>query len=114
VMVVKALKPARQPNERSDRGGFKADRRQDGQRRAHRNDRPKRAAYQPKRADGSVPGEARGPVRNPVRAAEGNRGNGQQRHPQRADGHPGHRANGPRGNRPFRGRGRPGGNRASA
>jgi ATP-dependent RNA helicase RhlE len=36
----------------------------------------------------------------------------QQRHPQRVDGHPAHRPDGPRPKRPFRGRGRPGGNRA--
>jgi ATP-dependent RNA helicase RhlE len=38
----------------------------------------------------------------------------QQRHPQRVDGHPAHRPDGPRPNRSFRGRGRPGGNRATS
>jgi ATP-dependent RNA helicase RhlE len=121
VMIVKALKPVRTEAENSGGGrgrrdgGFKADRRADGQRREYRGDRPRKAAYQPKRADGSVPGEARGPVRNPVRAAEGPRPASPQRHPQRADGHPGHRPAGGQGKRPFRGgRGRPGGQRASA
>ncbi len=94
VMAVKALKPAPRHNSRDGqgpgRGGMKADRRAGERQRHNRNDRPAKPQYQPKRADGSVPGEARGPKRNPLH-------DGQQR------------PAGGKGKRPFRGRGgRPG------
>ncbi len=97
VEAVKRLRPVKKADDggRSSHG-FKADRRSDGRRRDHRNDRNAKSQYQPKRADGSVPGEERGPVRNPVR------------HPGRAEGHQGHRPEGARnganrGRRPYRG-----------
>jgi len=116
VAAIKRLKPVKKADDGRSSHGFKADRRSDGRRRDHRNDRNAKAPYQPKRADGSVPGEARGPVRNPVRAGEAARG--PQRHTGRAEGHPGHRPEGARngGNRsrgPFRGN-RGGGQRAGA
>ncbi len=77
VMAVKALKPAPRPSGRDGqghgghgRGGMKADRRAGERQRHNRNDRPAKPQYQPKRADGSVPGEARGPKRNPLHDAQ--------------------------------------------
>ena len=118
VAAIKRLKPAKKADDGQDHGrggrrsphGMKSDRRADGQRRDHRNGpRSDKPQYQPKRADGSVPGEARGPVRNPVRSGEPARG--PQRHPQRADGHPARRPDGNGGKRPFQGRRGPGGPR---
>ncbi|MEP7315120.1 MAG: DEAD/DEAH box helicase [Sphingomicrobium sp.] len=118
VAAIKRLKPVKKADDGQDHGrggrrsphGMKSDRRADGQRRDHRNGpRSDKPQYQPKRADGSVPGEARGPVRNPVRSGEPARG--QQRHPQRADGHPARRPDGNGGKRPFQGRRGPGGPR---
>ncbi len=118
VAAIKRLKPAKKADDGQDHGrggrrsphGMKSDRRADGQRRDHRNGpRSDKPQYQPKRADGSVPGEARGPVRNPVRSGEPARG--PQRHPQRADGHPARRPDGNGGKRSFQGRRGPGGPR---
>ncbi|WP_118858163.1 DEAD/DEAH box helicase [Sphingomonas mesophila] len=100
VAEIKRLKPVKKADDNQGVDRFKAGRRADGRRRDQRNDRHggAKTGHQPKRADGSVPGEARGPVRNPLRSGE------PQRHPQRAGGHPGHRPDGARA--PFRGRSR--------
>jgi ATP-dependent RNA helicase RhlE len=89
---LKRLKPAPKKVEEQPRRfshGFKADRRADGQRRDHRNERS---------------GQHR---------SERPMGQQQQRHPHRADGHAAHRPEGGRPKGPFRGRrgGRPGGPR---
>ena len=76
--------------------GFKSDRRADGQRREHRNQR-------------SEPSPRSGPARHQPKRT----GQQPQRHPHRADGHAAHRPEGGRPKGPFRGRrgGRPGGPR---
>ncbi|NUT01119.1 MAG: DEAD/DEAH box helicase [Sphingomonas sp.] len=96
--ALKRLKPAPKPVEQPRRynsHGFKAERRADGQRREHRNDRPKSNRSGPQR-----PSEPR-PERQP------------QRHPHRADGHSAHRPEGGQPKRPFRGRRRPSAHRRS-
>ncbi|HVH37108.1 MAG TPA: DEAD/DEAH box helicase, partial [Sphingomicrobium sp.] len=76
----------------------KSDRRSEGQRRQNRNDGQQRHGQ---RSDGGQPQRART--------------DGQpQRHPHRAEGHPGHRPEGGQPKRPFRGRGRPGGGQRRA
>jgi len=98
---LKRLKPAPKQAEEQPRRfhshGIKADRRADGQRRDHRN---QRSEPRPERANTGQP-----------------KRNGQQpqRHPHRADGHAAHRPEGGRPKRPFRGgRGRPGGRHAQS
>jgi ATP-dependent RNA helicase RhlE len=132
--ALKRLKPAPRPApERPQRPAFKSDRRQDGQRRQHRNGRPQlqreegTAVYRPTGTPNRNPGQQR-PQRaegHPAHRADGgqhrNSGQrpqrsegdqqrpqlsegGQQRHPQRTGGHPAHRPEGGRGKPKFRGR----------
>lgn len=141
VAAVKRLKPVKEEAVReTGRQGrrppivTKSDRRAEGERRNQRNGRNGEVAvYRPKRADGAGFGEGRGPVSNPVRGNDRNRGDqprgngyqGQrsdsqrqpartdgQRHPQRADGHPAHRPDGQRPRFPNKGRRGPPGQRA--
>jgi ATP-dependent RNA helicase RhlE len=112
----KRLKPAPkvQPA-RQDRGHTKADRRDEGQRRQHRNARPQLQ----RDAGSAVYRPAAAPNRNsderPQRT-EGaqNRNPSQQRHRQRTNGHPTHRPEGGQGKSKFRGRRRFGGTRVVA
>ena len=96
---LKRLKPAPKKAEEQPRRfshGFKSDRRADGQRRDHRN---QRSEPRPERPNS---GQQRAAIANQP-----------QRHPHRADGHAAHRPEGGQPKRPFRGRrgGRPGGPR---
>jgi ATP-dependent RNA helicase RhlE len=122
----KRLKPApKAAPERPQRPAFKADRRQDGQRRQHRHGgkRPQvqreegTAVYRPTGAPVRNPGQR--PQRNEGHStprADGgqNRNSGQQqRHPQRSGGHPAHRPEGGHGKPRFQGRRRFGGGNRS-
>ena len=106
---LKRLKPApkqadEQPRRQHSRG-LKTDRRADGQRREHRNQRSDQD--RPERSDRQGTGQQRSGQPRSDRQP--------QRHPHRADGHAAHRPEGGQPKRPFRGRrsGRPGGpNRA--
>jgi ATP-dependent RNA helicase RhlE len=101
--ALKRLKPAPKEAQQQRRPshGFKADRRADGQRRDHRNQR-------------SGQGRSERPNGGEQRAAQPRSDRQQQqRHPHRADGQAAHRPEGGRPKGPFRGRGggRPGGSR---
>ena len=101
--ALKRLKPAPKQAEQQRRSshGFKADRRVDGQRRDHRNQRSS-----PDRSERPAGGQQRSGQPRSDRQQ-------QQRHPHRADGHAAHRPEGGRPKGPFRGRrgSRPGGSR---
>jgi ATP-dependent RNA helicase RhlE len=104
---LKRLKPApkqvEQPR-RAPSNRFKSDRRFEGQRREHRNERSGDRSGQQRS------GQSRS--EQPRAAHPGTDRPQQQRHPHRADGHAAHRPEGGRPKRPFRGgRGRPGGRR---